>query len=375
MPACRLSANKANSRIGPKVDILVRDMSVQLVKATEAVPELASYDAIIDVRSPAEFALDHLPGALNWPVLDDEERRIVGTLYVQVSPHEARKVGGAMVARNVARHLDAFVRDKPKQWKPLVYCWRGGQRSGSMAWFLGQIGFRTAQLAGGYKAFRAIVRDELEQLPQQFDLRVLCGRTGSGKTRLLQALADEGAQVLDLEALACHRGSVLGALPDRPQPSQKGFDTALWAALQALNPARPVFVESESAKIGNLRVPDALLTRMRDAVCLALEMPDEARVQLLLEEYGFFAQRPEEFCRLLDALIELRGKEQVHAWQDAARAGRWAEVFLDLMHTHYDPLYERSMQRNFQLEHAQRVPLADGGHAALQAAAHRLIDA
>ncbi|HEV8312376.1 MAG TPA: tRNA 2-selenouridine(34) synthase MnmH [Burkholderiaceae bacterium] len=350
-------------------------MSVQLVKATEAVPELASYDAIIDVRSPAEFALDHLPGALNWPVLDDEERRIVGTLYVQVSPHEARKVGGAMVARNVARHLDAFVRDKPKQWKPLVYCWRGGQRSGSMAWFLGQIGFRTAQLAGGYKAFRAIVRDELERLPQQLDLRVLCGRTGSGKTRLLQALAAEGAQVLDLEALACHRGSVLGALPDRPQPSQKGFDTALWAALQALNPARPVFVESESAKIGNLRVPDALLTRMRDAVCLALEMPDEARVQLLLEEYGFFAQRPEEFCRLLDALTELRGKEQVHAWQDAARAGRWAEVFLDLMHTHYDPLYERSMQRNFQLEHAQRVLLADGGHAALQAAAHRLIDA
>jgi len=304
-------------------------MSVQLVKATEAVPELAGYDAIIDVRAPAEFALDHLPGAINWPVLDDEERRIVGTLYVQVSPHEARKVGGAMVARNVARHLDAFVRDKPKQWKPLVYCWRGGQRSGSMAWFLGQIGFRTAQLAGGYKAFRAIVRDELEQLPLQLDLRVLCGRTGSGKTRLLQAL----------------------------------------------NPARPVFVESESAKIGNLRVPDALLTRMRDAVCIALEMPDEARVQLLLEEYGFFAQRPEEFCRLLDALIELRGKEQVRAWQDAARAGRWAEVFLDLMHKHYDPLYERSMQRNFQLEHAQRVPLADGGRAALQAAAHRLIDA
>ena len=350
-------------------------MSVQLVKAADAVPALASYDAIIDVRSPAEFALDHLPGALNWPVLDDEERRIVGTLYVQVSPHEARKVGGAMVARNVARHLDAFVRDKPRQWKPLVYCWRGGQRSGSMAWFLGQIGFRTAQLAGGYKAFRGIVRDELERLPLQLDLRVLCGRTGSGKTRLLQALADEGAQVLDLEALACHRGSVLGGLPDKPQPSQKGFDTALWAALRALDPARPVFIESESAKIGNLRVPDALLARMRDGQCLRIEMPDDTRVQLLLEEYGFFAQRPEDFCRLLDALVELRGKETVRQWQDAARAGRWGELFLALMREHYDPLYERSMQRNFRVGDAQCVPLADGSHAAVQAAARRLIQA
>jgi tRNA 2-selenouridine synthase len=347
-------------------------MSVQLVKVDEAVPSLSSYDAIIDVRSPAEFALDHLPGAVNWPVLDDEERRIVGTLYVQVSPHEARKVGGAMVARNVARHLDAFVRDKPKQWKPLVYCWRGGQRSGSMAWFLGQIGFRAAQLAGGYKGFRGVVRDELERLPERLNLRVLCGRTGSGKTRLLQALAGQGAQVLDLEALACHRGSVLGGLPDKPQPAQKAFDTALWSALRALDALRPVFVESESAKIGNLRVPDALLARMRDGECLRIEMPDDARVQLLLEEYGFFAQQPEAFCRLLDALTEMRGKETVRRWQGAARSGRWAEVFLELMREHYDPLYERSMLRNFRIEHARVVPLRNGGHDALQAAARSL---
>jgi len=349
-------------------------MSVQLVKAADAVPALADYDAVIDVRSPAEFALDHLPGAMNWPVLDDEERAKVGTLYVQVSPHEARKVGAAMVARNVAAHLDAFVRDKPKTWKPLVYCWRGGQRSGSLAWFLGQIGFRAAQLAGGYKAFRGIVRDELDRLPQALDLRVLCGRTGSGKTRLLQALADEGAQVLDLEALACHRGSVLGALPDRPQPSQKGFDTLLWSALRALDATRPVFVESESAKIGNLRVPDALLERMREhGRCLRIEMADDARLQLLLEEYGFFAQQPEAFCRLLDALVELRGKEQVHAWQEAARAGRWAEVFADLMRQHYDPLYEKSMLRNFQLARAQEVLLPDGSTQALRTAARELL--
>ena len=179
----------------------------------EAVAELDRYDAIIDVRSPAEFAEDHMPGALNWPVLDDQERHDVGLLYA-TSPFEARKLGSALVARNIARHIETSAVAYPKTWRPLVYCWRGGQRSGSMHWFLGQIGFRSRQLAGGYKAYRSQVRDDLQAWPARFDWRVLCGRTGSGKTRLLHALAAEGAQVLDLEALAAHRGSVLGALVD-----------------------------------------------------------------------------------------------------------------------------------------------------------------
>ncbi|HVO07528.1 MAG TPA: tRNA 2-selenouridine(34) synthase MnmH [Burkholderiaceae bacterium] len=350
-------------------------MSLRSLTAAEAVAALPSLDAVIDVRSPSEFAEDHLPGAVNWPVLDDDERRQVGTLYVRDSPLAARKVGAAMVARNIATHVERWVSDKPREWQPLVYCWRGGQRSGALAWFLDQIGFRTARLQGGYKAFRALVRDELTALPGRLQLTVIAGRTGSGKTRLLHALADAGAQVLDLEALACHRGSVLGGLPDTPQPSQKAFDTRLWQTLRGFDASRPVFVESESRKVGALQLPDALVSRMREhASCVRVQMDDAARVQLLLQEYGFFAAAPERFCALLDALTELQGKDRVQRWQAMAREGRWPEVFGELMREHYDPLYERSMRRNFAgLAASRPLRLADGGEAALRAAARELL--
>ncbi|HEX2009304.1 MAG TPA: tRNA 2-selenouridine(34) synthase MnmH [Roseateles sp.] len=345
-----------------------------VVAPDEALADLGRFDAIIDVRSPAEFEEDHLPGALNWPVLDNEERRIVGTLYKD-SPFEARKLGAALVARNIAKHLDGQSKDLPKSWRPLVYCWRGGQRSGAMNWFLGQIGWRSRQLQGGYKAYRAQVRADLERLPQALDLRVLCGRTGSGKTRLLQALAADGAQVLDLEAAARHRGSVLGGLPGLPQPSQKRFDSLLWQGLRALDAARPVFVESESRKIGQLRVPEALHRRMREqGQCLWLEMADAGRVELLLQDYAHFKADPEAFCRLLDGLVELRGRERVRHWQARARAGAWAEVFAALMHEHYDPGYERSLQAHYShLARAQRLSLASPEPAAVQDLAHRLL--
>ncbi|WP_157271464.1 tRNA 2-selenouridine(34) synthase MnmH [Azohydromonas aeria] len=352
-------------------------MSLTIVEAREAADRLGEFDSVIDARSPGEFAEDYLPGALNWPVLDDGERRLVGTLYKQVSALHARKVGAALVARNVARHIEQAVSDKPREWRPLVYCWRGGQRSGSLAWFLSQIGFRTSQLAGGYKAFRNLVREDLERLPETFGFHVLAGRTGSGKTRLLQALRQQGAQVLDLEALACHRGSVLGGLPGQPQPPQKRFDTLLWQALRALDPARPVFVESESQKVGSVRVPDALILRMREhGRCTVVEMSEAARVELLLQEYGFFAADTERFCRLIDGLVELRGHETVQRWQRMARAGAWAEVFAEMMREHYDPLYLRSMDRNFRhLAQAPSLAVRDGGEASMQDAARELLQA
>ena len=350
-------------------------MTLRSVAAAEAARQAERFSAVIDVRSPAEFAEDHLPGAVNWPVLDDEQRRIVGTLYVRDSPLAARKVGSAMVARNIAAHVERWVQDKPREWQPLVYCWRGGQRSGALAWFLDQIGFRTAKLDGGYKAFRALVRDDLAALPQGLQFTVLAGRTGSGKTRLLHALAAQGAQVLDLEALAEHRGSVLGGWPGRPQPSQKRFDTLLWQTLRGFDAARPVFVESESRRVGAVQLPDALLARMHDhARCLRVQMSDGARVQLLLQEYGFFAQQPERFCELLGTLVELQGKERVQRWQAMAQAGQWAEVFASLMHEHYDPLYERSMKRNFaDLRDAPVVVLRDGSTQALDEAARSVL--
>ena len=351
-------------------------MALRSIEGLEAARHLGDYDSIIDARSPAEFAEDHLPGSVNWPVLDNAERRQVGTLYVQDSALAARKLGSVMVARNVARHIEQWVQDKPREWQPLVYCWRGGQRSGSLAWFLDQIGFRTTRLTGGYKGFRSVVRADLVSLPLTFNFRVLAGRTGSGKTRLLQALVEAGAQTLDLEGLACHRGSVLGGLPGQAQPTQKGFDTQLWSALLRLDPSRPVFVESESKKIGALQLPDALIQRLRGhGQVLRIEMPDAARVQLLLQEYGFFADDVERFCRLLDGLVALRGQERVAHWQALARAGQWAHVFELLMREHYDPLYLRSMDSHFaSYSSAQEVALADGEPATLATSAHQLMN-
>ncbi|HET9977624.1 MAG TPA: tRNA 2-selenouridine(34) synthase MnmH [Burkholderiaceae bacterium] len=378
-------------------------MSVVAVSAADAAARLASFDAVIDARSPTEYAEDHLPGAQNWPVLDDDERHAVGFDYKQVSAFDARKRGAAMVARRIAEHIDAHLADKARDWQPLVYCWRGGQRSGTLAWFLGQIGFRVSVLQGGYKAFRALVREQLATRPLAFDYTVVAGRTGSGKTRLLQALRHEGAQVLDLEALARHRGSVLGGLPRQepprraqgalpasggdpshgdepgglyePQPTQRAFDTAVWHALQGFDPARPVFVESESRKIGQLQVPEALLDRMRrDSRVVMVTMPDAARIELLLGEYGFFADQPERFCAHMDTLVELRGLTTVTRWKEHARAGRWAEVFGELMREHYDPLYLRSMERNFAgVGQAQELALRDGGADALREAAAHLL--
>lgn len=323
-------------------------MSLTSVDVADVAADLGRFGSIIDVRSPAEFAEDHLPGAVNWPVLDNEQRRIVGTLYKQVSALEARKVGAALVARNIAAHVERELHDKPREWQPLVYCWRGGQRSGGLGWFLGQIGFRTAQLNGGYKAWRALVRTDLLSLPRNYRFHVLCGRTGSAKTRLLHALADQGAQTLDLEGLAQHRGSVLGSVPGQAQPSQKRFDTQLWQALKRFDEGQPVFVEGESRKIGALRVPEALIEQLRDhGQCVRIDLDGDARLQLLLQEYAHFADDVEGFCKLLEGLVELRGRDTVKAWQAQAREGRWPEVFSALMQRHYDPLYERSIRHNY----------------------------
>jgi len=311
------------------------------------VADLAAFDEIIDVRSPGEFAEDHVPGAINLPVLDDAERERVGTLYKQVSSFEAKKVGAALVSRNIAQHLDTWFAGKPKSYRPLVYCWRGGSRSGSLTHVLQKIGFAAMQLDGGYKAYRRHIVAELARLPGQLSYRVVCGPTGSGKSRLLQALATAGAQVLDLEALAAHRGSLLGALPDQDQPSQKSFESAVWDALNRFDPARPVFVESESKKIGALRVPDALIAAMHASPCLWLEVPLDARVQLLTEDYVHFLHDPETINRQLGFLTSLRGSETIAAWQALASRQAWPELVAALLEQHYDPAYLKSLARNY----------------------------
>ncbi|MES2899401.1 MAG: tRNA 2-selenouridine(34) synthase MnmH [Pseudomonadota bacterium] len=330
-----------------------------LLNFRHVLPQLEQFDCIIDARSESEYALDHIPGAINCPVLNDEERIRVGTMYKQVNAFEAKKVGAALVARNIANHVEQLWLDKPKDWKPLVYCWRGGNRSGSLAHILARIGWPAIQLDGGYKAYRAHVSADLAE-PPRVDFKVVCGTTGSGKSRLLEVLDSIGAQVLDLEKLAAHRGSVLGHLPDAPQPSQKMFETLIWQTLRNMDPARPVFVESESKKVGNLRVPDAVMDKMRQSACISLNLSRPNRVRLLMEDYTHFTDSPATLNAQLDCLVKLHGREKIDAWHGMANCGAMAQLVDELLVDHYDPAYLRSIDRNFvQFGAAQPVELDD----------------
>jgi tRNA 2-selenouridine synthase len=343
---------------------------IQLANITQ----LSDYDEIIDVRSPGEFAEDHVPGAISAPVLDNEQRARIGTLYKQVSPFEAQRLGAALIARNIAQHLETLFHDRPREWKPLIYCWRGGQRSGAMAHIFAQVGWRVGQLQGGYKNYRRHVVQELTTLPANFRFRVVCGATGSGKSRLLQALLAQKAQVLDLEQLAQHRGSLLGNLPDQTQPAQKMFETRIWDALRQFDTQHPVFVEAESRKIGVLSIPTSLLERIRLSECIAIEADMQARVKLLMEDYSHFLQDAGLLNRTLAPLLELHGHKVIEQWQAMAQQSDWQQLVSDLLSRHYDPAYQRSTANNFpQLKDALRMQLSALDEASLALAASSLI--
>jgi tRNA 2-selenouridine synthase len=334
---------------------------------------IGEFDCIIDVRTSEEFALDHLPGAINLPVLNEAERHRVGYTYKQTSPFPAKRMGAALILRHIADMLDNEFADKPKDWAPLIYCWRGGKRSGTLTHLLNEVGWPALTLEGGYQAYRRHVTASLETLPQTLNYRVLVGQTGAGKTRLLNALAEQGAQVLDLEGLAKHRGSLLGEW-DEPQPSQKYFDTLVWQALQSFDPARPVYVESESKKIGILQVPEVLLTCMRASDCVQINTSDQARVVFLLEEYQSLLANTEYFATKVTPLIPLQGHEVVGRWINLSREGRISELILDLLHNHYDPAYQRSIGKNFTaVAQAKPIALNEASPEAIASAAHHIL--
>jgi tRNA 2-selenouridine synthase len=337
--------------------------------------DFARYDTVIDCRSPAEYAEDHIPGAISAPVLDDAERATVGTMYRQLSPFDAKRLGASLVAKNVAHHVQTLFASKPREWRPLVYCWRGGKRSGAMAHILREIGWDARTLEGGYRSYRRWVVAQLETVPEKLDFRVIHGPTGSGKSRLLGALRKAGAQVLDLEELAAHRGSVLGNLPDRPQPTQKWFESQLLAALCGLDPARPVFVEGESKKIGQLQVPEALIARMRASPCVRLEAPLEVRVTLLLDEYRHFLSDRPLLEGQLDCLVSLHGREKIGAWKQLAAQRQWREFVARLLAEHYDPAYRRSSLNNFvRLPEAEALRVESADESAFLDIARRMLE-
>ena len=311
-----------------------------------SIEQLHEFDVIIDVRTPSEFAEDHIPGAINLPVLSDAERITVGTLH-KTSSFEAKKIGAALIARNIATHIENYCLDKPKNWHPLIYCWRGGQRSGSMTHILRTIGFAAERLDGGYKGYRHHVLEQLEAIPTTLNYIVLCGLTGSGKSLLLNAMEKADAQVLDLEEIAKHRGSVLGDMPDMPQPAQKGFDSQLIAKLKTFNPERPVYVESESKKIGTIRVPDALIHRMWVSPCIRLETTITLRVALLRQEYQHFLDNPALLQLQMDRLRGMYSNEQLDKWQNMYSQHQWDEFVAELLTLHYDPAYTKSIYSHY----------------------------
>lgn len=339
------------------------------------VAQLFEFDEIVDVRSPSEFAHDHVPGSVNCPVLDDDERARIGTMYVQDSPFKAKKAGAALVARNIARHLEQRFADRPKRWRPLIYCWRGGQRSGAMAIVMRQVGWDAKRLAGGYKAYRRHVVAETDALAPRFDFRVVCGLTGSGKSALLHEIADAGGQVLDLEALAAHRGSVLGDMPGEAQPSQKMFESRLWSKLRSFDPMRPVFVEAESKKIGDLRVPESLIAAMWRSHCVLVRTAMPARVALLLREYAHFVRDSAALEARLDHLIALHGRERIARWKTLIAQHDWPEFVEEILRDHYDPAYRKSTLTHYPLlSEATALEISTAESGEFELAAHRLVD-
>ena len=331
----------------------------------------ADFDDVIDVRSPAEFAEDHLPGAISLPVLSNAQRAEVGTLYTQVSPFKARKIGAALVARNAAAHIEGPLADRDGAWRPLVYCWRGGQRSGSFASILAQIGWRAETVEGGYQSYRRMVVRLLHDQPLPLRLVLLDGNTGTAKTDILHRLAARGVQVVDLEGLAAHRRSLFGGVAGG-QPAQKGFESALARVVTGLDPARPVVVEAESSKVGDILVPPSLWSCMRAAPRIELSAPLQARARYLTRAYADITADAALLGETLGRLIPYQGREQVADWQALAGQGAYQQLAAELMQRHYDGRYAKSRATQ-SFETLGQVALKALDDADLDRAAERIV--
>ena len=319
-------------------------------------------DSIIDVRAPSEFAEDHLPGAINLPVLDDAERAEVGTTYSQVSPFSARKIGGALVAANTAAHLQGPLAHKNGDWQPLVYCWRGGQRSGAFATILDQVGWRVSLLKGGYRSYRRLVVKMLYDTPLPHRITLIEGGTGTAKTKLLHHLQEIGAQVLDLEGIAHHRGSLFGAMKGE-QPAQKMFESRIAAALNAFDPTKMTWIEAESSKVGARVIPPSLWTAMCAATRVELNVPLSARTEFLCRAYKDLTDDNNSLHDVISRLQPYHSGDTISAWQALAHAQSWPTLAQELITHHYDPRYTKSAART-QADH-HHINLANLDEATL----------
>ena len=291
---------------------------------------------LLDVRSPGEYRSGHAPGAISLPLFSDAERAEVGTLYKQDSP-DAALLRGLEIAGGKMRDLVEQARRAAPDGRVVVQCWRGGQRSASVGWLLEQAGMQVAQLTGGYKAYRSFVRRWLSDNHHPF--RVLSGPTGSGKTAILHEMAARGAAVVDLEALANHKGSSFGALGEAEQPSTEEFENLLFAALRAIPTGREVWLEDESRMIGTVCQPDVFYQRLVSAPVVELVQPTEWRVNKLVHAYAGYDRS--DLAAAFTRLRKRLGGQHLQSALDALDRGDYAEaarvalVYYDKTYAHY----------------------------------------
>ena len=307
---------------------------------------------IIDVRSPSEFHEDHIPGSTNLPVLNDEERKLVGSIYKNDSPFKAKKLGASLISKNIAMHIKKKFINNPGSWKPLIYCWRGGQRSNAIAIILSEIGWEVFLLKGGYKTYRKEINNSLNSIINNYKYIVLRGKTGTAKTKILEIIISKGGYALNLENLAKHKGSLLGKLPKSSQPSQKYFESLIYFELKKLRKNKPVLVESESSKIGNLYLPSNLLYKIENSPCIDIESNIDARASYLVKDYSKFILKKNSFNELFLYASSKLGKKVVNKWKKNYENKNWKELALQLIVEYYDPLYshKKNLKKNLSIE-------------------------
>ena len=306
------------------------------------------FDEIIDVRSATEYDVDCIPGAINLPALSAAERAEVGILH-KTSPFEARRHGAGLVAFNLSRYLQTHLSSRPPEWRPLVYCWRGGARSGAVVEVFRRIGWQAQQLPGGYKTYRCEVIDSIANFAPNIQWVVIGGRTGTGKTHVLSALRNEGHCVVDLESLGNHRGSAFGG--NGQQPSQRKFETRLCEALSALSSSpnaktKPVFVEAESRKIGALHVPQPLLAAMRRAPVFYLHSTVQQRARRIVADYTSMKEL-DSFAEAAECIGKYVSARQKEAWMQQHAAKKWEALAESLLYSFYDIGYKKSLAANY----------------------------
>ena len=308
--------------------------------------EYKKFDTIIDVRSPSEFEADHIVGAINCPVLSDLEREKVGTIYKKESTFKAKIIGSSLTARNIAKHIEEKFAEFQGSWQPLVYCWRGGQRSKAFAIILSEVGWRTQQLEGGYKEYRNHVLEYINTIGSKLKIILISGKTGSAKTKILHSIAQQGGQILDLEGLANHKGSLLGKIPNLKQPSQKFFESKLYYQLKKLNLKKEIFVEAESSKIVNIHIPKTIWAKMIVSPRIEIKADIQLRSNFLVKDYEYMCKNPELINPLIFGLRKRLSKKLVDSWKELINQKQWRQLTTSFLENHYDPSYSSNTIKN-----------------------------